>query len=97
MLKQSSPWSRTPEVVDTTIGWRFPNPKLTDKYHPYTMGETAENVAMQWKITREEQDEFAFQSHSKYYKAKHSGRFKDEIIPVEINGGKEPFAEGVPM
>ena len=93
MLKQSSPWSRTPEVVDTTIGWRFPNPKLTDKYHPYSMGETAENVAMQWKISREEQDEFAFQSHSKYYTAKHSGRFKDEIIPVEINGGKEPFAE----
>lgn len=93
MLKQSSPWSRTPEVVDTTIGWRFPNPKLTDKYHPYSMGETAENVAMQWKISREEQDEFAVQSHSKYYTAKQAGRFKDEIIPVEINSGKEPFAE----
>src|SRR5687768_13653193 len=93
MLKQSSPWSRTPGVVDTTIGWRFPNPKLTDKYHPYSMGETAENVAMQWKISREEQDEFALQSHSKYFTAKHAGRFKDEIISVEINGGKELFAE----
>ena len=93
MLKQSSPWSRTPEVVDSTIGWRFPNPKLTDKYHPYSMGETAENVAMQWKISREEQDEFALQSHSKYFTANHAGRFKDEIIAVEINGGKEPFAE----
>lgn len=93
MLKQSSPWSRTPEMVDTTIGWRFPNPKLTDKYYPYSMGETAENVAMQWKISREQQDEFALQSHSKYFTAKHAGRFKDEIITVEINGGKDPFAE----
>ncbi len=93
MLKQSTPWNRTPEVMDTTIGWRFPNPKLTDKYYPYSMGETAENVAAQWKITREEQDEFAFQSHSKYFTAKQAGKFNDEIIPVEINGGKEPFAE----
>ena len=57
------------------------------------MGETAENVASQWKISREEQDEFALQSHAKYFTAKHEGRFKDEIIPVEINGGKEPFAD----
>ena len=93
MLKQSTPWNRTPEVMDTTIGWRFANAKLTDKYYPYSMGETAENVATQWKITREEQDEFAFQSHSKYFTAKHAGKFIDEIIPVEINGGKETFAE----
>src|SRR5215217_465419 len=64
MLKQPAPWSRTPELADTTIGWRFANSKLTDKYYPYSMGETAENVAAQWKITREEQDEFAFHSHA---------------------------------
>jgi acetyl-CoA acetyltransferase family protein len=93
MLKQPTPWNRTPEMMDTTIGWRFPNTKLTDKYYPYSMGETAENVASQWKISREEQDEFALQSHAKYFTAKHEGRFKDEIIPVEINGGKEPFAD----
>ena len=93
MLKPSTPWNRTPDVMDTTIGWRFPNPKLTDKYYPFSMGETAENVASQWKIGREEQDEFAFQSHAKYFAAKHEGKFRDEIVPVEINGGSEPFAD----
>lgn len=93
MLKHSTPWNRTPEVMDTTIGWRFPNPKLTDKYYPFSMGETAENVATQWKISREEQDEFAFHSHGKYFKAKQQGKFNDEIVAVEINGGHEPFAE----
>jgi 3-oxoadipyl-CoA thiolase len=93
MLKSSAPWNRTPEVTDTTIGWRFPNSKLTDKYYPYSMGETAENVASQWKISRQEQDEFAFQSHSKYFAAKEAGKFNDEIIPIEINGGKELFSD----
>ena len=93
MLKHSTPWNRTPDMMDTTIGWRFPNPKLTDKYYPFSMGETAENVATQWKIGREEQDEFAFQSHAKYFAAKQEEKFRDEIVPVEINGGSEPFAE----
>ncbi|HUQ65837.1 MAG TPA: acetyl-CoA C-acyltransferase [Flavitalea sp.] len=93
MLKQPAPWSRTPEVVDTTIGWRFANSRLTDKYHPYSMGETAENVADQWKISREEQDEFAFHSHAKYFAAHQAGKFKEEIIPVDINGGNEQFAQ----
>jgi acetyl-CoA acetyltransferase family protein len=92
-LKQSVPFGRTTETADTTIGWRFPNPKLTDKYYPYSMGETAENVAAQWKISREEQDEFAFQSHAKYFEAKSAGRFSNELLPVEINGGKEKFEE----
>lgn len=91
MLKSGTAWNRGPEVVDSTIGWRFPNSRLTDKYYPYSMGETAENVAAQWKISREEQDEFAFHSHAKYFEAKASGKFTDEIIPVEINGGKEIF------
>lgn len=91
MLKSPNAWNRVPEITDTTIGWRFPNTKLTDKYHPYSMGETAENVASQWKISREEQDEFAMNSHSKFFEAQHAGRFKDEILPVEVNGGKELF------
>lgn len=91
MLKSPNAWNRVPEITDTTIGWRFPNTKLTDKYHPYSMGETAENVALQWKISREEQDEFAMNSHSKFFEAQHAGRFKDEILPVEVNGGKELF------
>ena len=75
MLKSSAAWNRQPEVMDTTIGWRFPNTKLTDKYHPYSMGETAENVATSGRFRREEQDEFAFSSHSKYFTAKQAGKF----------------------
>lgn len=92
MLKSSSAWSRTPEIADTTIGWRFANTRLTEKYHPYSMGETAENVAAQWSISRQEQDEFALQSHAKYFTAKEAGKFDEEITPVEINGGKERFS-----
>lgn len=91
MLKSPAPWNRTPEVVDTTIGWRFTNNRLTDVYYPYSMGETAENVANQWKITREEQDEFAFHSQSKYFNARHAGKFSEEILPVPLNGGNEMF------
>ncbi len=92
MLKSSSAFNRNPEVMDTTIGWRFPNKILTDRYYPYSMGETAENVARQWNISREEQDAYAMQSHAKYFAAAAAGKFEDEIIPVEINGGKELFA-----
>lgn len=88
-LKSSGAWNRTPEVVDSTIGWRFPNKKLTDKYYPYSMGETAENVAKQWKIGRQAQDEFALQSQEKYFAALAKGRWKEEISGVEIFGGKE--------
>ena len=91
MLKSASAWNRTPEVVDTTIGWRFPNSKLTEMYYPYSMGETAENVASQWKINREEQDEYAMLSHAKYFAAKEAGKFSDEILPVEVNGGTGTF------
>ncbi len=88
-LKSSGAWNRTPEVVDSTIGWRFSNKKLTDKYYPYSMGETAENVAKQWKIGRQAQDEFALQSQEKYFAALEKGRWKNEISGVEIFGGKD--------
>ncbi|AEW03271.1 beta-ketoadipyl CoA thiolase [Niastella koreensis] len=88
-LKSSGAWNRTPEVVDSTIGWRFPNKKLTDKYYPYSMGETAENVAKQWKIGRQAQDEFALASQEKYFAALEKGRWKNEISGVEIFGGKD--------
>ncbi|MFT3827023.1 MAG: acetyl-CoA C-acyltransferase [Chitinophagaceae bacterium] len=86
--KSSSPWNRTPEIYDTTIGWRFTNKKLADQYYPYSMGETAENVAKQWNIGREEQDVFALQSQEKYFTAFEKGIWKNEIAPVEILGGK---------
>jgi 3-oxoadipyl-CoA thiolase len=88
-LKSSGAWNRTPEVVDSTIGWRFSNKKLTDKYYPYSMGETAENVAKQWKIGRLAQDEFALQSQEKYFAALEKGKWKNEISGVEIFGGKD--------
>lgn len=88
-LKSSGAWNRTPEIVDSTIGWRFPNKKLTDKYYPYSMGETAENVAKQWNVSRQAQDEFALQSQEKYFAALAKGRWKEEISGVEIFGGKE--------
>src|ERR1043165_6223490 len=70
MNKSDEPWSRKSEVFDTTMGWRFVNKKLAEMYFPYSMGETAENVAKQWKISRREQDEFALASQQKYVAAK---------------------------
>jgi 3-oxoadipyl-CoA thiolase len=84
MAKSDQAFGRVPEVYDTTIGWRFTNKKLAALYHPYAMGETAENVAERWKITREEQDAFAFSSQQKYAAAHAAGKFANEIIPVEI-------------
>jgi len=84
MSKPTSAFSRKPEVYDSTIGWRFVNKKLAALYHPFSMGETAENVAKQWGISRVEQDEFAHLSQVKYQKAYEAGKFEDEIIPVTI-------------
>ena len=89
MGKSSNAWNRQAEVYDSTIGWRFVNKRLTEKFYPYSMGETAENVAKQWKITREEQDQFALDSQEKYFKALSKEKWKDEIIGIEILGGKE--------
>nr|HPH45392.1 thiolase family protein [Chryseolinea sp.] len=87
--KTEEPFSRSAEMYDTTLGWRFINSKLSALYHPYSMGETAENVAEKWKISREAQDVFAHQSQLKYQAAFASGKFKEEIIPVSIQQKKE--------
>ena len=88
MSKSDGAFSRKAEIYDSTIGWRFPNKKLIEKYYPYSMGETAENVAGQWKISRHAQDEFAFASQQKYFAALATGKWKDEIVPVEITPNK---------
>lgn len=88
LAKSETAFSRAPEIHDTTIGWRFINPALSALHHPYSMGETAENVAEQWNITREEQDEFAFESQRKYKEAFEAGNFKDEIVPVTVDLGR---------
>ncbi|MEP6684129.1 MAG: acetyl-CoA C-acyltransferase [Parafilimonas sp.] len=84
MLKSESAFNRKPEMVDSTIGWRFTNKALAQMYHPYSMGETAENVAKRFNITREQQDEFAFQSQQKYFAALKENKWEDEIVAVEM-------------
>jgi acetyl-CoA acyltransferase len=82
--KGSSPYGRDSKMYDTTFGWRFPNPKMKEMFPLLGMGETAEEVAEQYKISREDQDEFALNSHLKACKAQDSGAFDDEIVPVEV-------------
>jgi 3-oxoadipyl-CoA thiolase len=72
------------KMQDTTLGWRFTNPRLAEMYPPYSMGETAENVAERYGITREEQDAFALRSHQLASRAIASGRAREEIAPVVI-------------
>jgi acetyl-CoA C-acetyltransferase len=84
MAKPGAAFTRKLDLADTTIGWRFPNKKLTDHYYPYSMGETAENVAQRWKISRNAQDEFALESQTKYFAALAAEKWDDEIAAVEI-------------
>lgn len=89
MAKSDTAFGRTPEIYDTTIGWRFTNPKLAALYHPYAMGETAENVAEQFNISREDQDAFAVASQEKFLAAEKAGKFANERIAVPVKQGKE--------
>jgi len=89
MAKSREAFGRSIEVHDTTIGWRFTNPKLAKLHYPYSMGETAENVAEKYKISREEQDAFALESQLKTKAAVEAGRFKDEIIAVPVPDKKD--------
>jgi 3-oxoadipyl-CoA thiolase len=85
MLKPEAGYERgTHELVDTTLGWRFVNPKLAAAHHPYSMGETGENVAEQWTVSREDQDAFALESHRRAVTAIEAGRFSDQIVPVTV-------------
>jgi 3-oxoadipyl-CoA thiolase len=87
LSKAVTAFDRGQQMFDTTIGWRFTNPKFS-KDITYTMGETAENVAAKWGITREQQDEFAFYSQQKYQQAHEAGKFADELAAVEVVKGK---------
>ncbi|AIZ64950.1 beta-ketoadipyl CoA thiolase [Hymenobacter sp. DG25B] len=88
MAKSETAFGRDFTAHDTTLGWRFVNPKLSKLHHPFTMGETAENVARKYGITRLEQDEFAFNSQRKYHRAFEKGRFRREIVPVFVPSPK---------
>jgi len=76
-------------AYDTALGWRYPNPKLEAMFPLESMGETAENVAEQWKISREDQDAFALESHRRAVAAQERGDYREEIVAVEIPGRKE--------
>ena len=89
VAKSNEAFGRSAEMFDTTMGWRFINKNLSALYHPFTMGETAENVAKQWNISREDQDAFALSSQQKYFVAKAANKWKDEIVSVEVAKGKD--------
>src|SRR5579863_2337378 len=80
--KAETPFARTMNLQDTTLGWRFINPKLSAMHHPYSMGETAENVAERYHVSREDQDAYALRSQQNAVAAQQSGRFAAEIVPV---------------
>jgi 3-oxoadipyl-CoA thiolase len=81
-LVMSKPEYGDQTVWDTTLGWRFPNPRMEEMFPLESMGETGENVAERWSISREEQDAFALESQRRHSDAVASGRFRDELIPV---------------
>jgi 3-oxoadipyl-CoA thiolase len=91
MPKATAAFVREPQIFDTTMGWRFINKELAAKYYPYSMGETAENVAKQWNISRHAQDEFALESQDRYSKAYAGNKFAEELIPVSVKTEKEVF------
>jgi len=83
MMKGDRPWARGNVVAyDTHLGWRFPNPRLAEKFPLESMGETGENVAERWGVAREDQDAFAFRSQQRWKAAQDEGRFADEVVPV---------------
>lgn len=88
MLKSGSAWNRTPPpMADTTVGWRFVNPRMPKEW-TISLGETAERVAQRYGITREEQDRFAVESQRRTQVALASGAFADELVPVMVPDGK---------
>jgi 3-oxoadipyl-CoA thiolase len=78
------------ELVDTTLGWRFVNPRMEESYSTESMGETAENVAARYRVSREDQDAFALESHRRAVAATEAGRFDDEIVTVDAPQPKGP-------
>jgi 3-oxoadipyl-CoA thiolase len=86
MPKATTAFARNAEIYDTTIGWRFVNPVLKKKYGIDSMPETAENVAAEFEVSRQDQDEFALRSQQRAAKAIANGRLAEEIIPVTVPG-----------
>ncbi len=92
LSKPEAAYDRNQKLYDTSIGWRFINPRLAALHHPYAMGETAENIARKYRISREDQDRFALRSQQKWADAHAQGLFDDELVAVEI-----PQRKGEPI
>ena len=89
VLKAEGAWDRGARTMeDTTLGWRFVNPRMREAYPPITLGETAECVAEQWTVSRERQDAFALESQRRAVAAIESGRFDGQLVPVTVAGRK---------
>ena len=93
--RASEPFPREAGVADTRLGWRLVSPLMQELYPPITLGETAENVAERYGVSRERQDEFALRSHQRAGAAREAGRFDDEIVPVPTAAGQVGQDEGI--
>jgi acetyl-CoA acetyltransferase family protein len=98
LAKPDKPFPRGDQKVwDTTLGWRFPNPRLEEQFPLESMGETGENVAERWDVTREDQDAFALRSQQRWAAAAEARRFDDELLPVEgVDRDEHPRPETSP-
>src|SRR4029079_12212781 len=95
MMKGVKPWARgNVTAYDTQLGWRFPNPRLEQLFPLEAMGETGENVAERWSVSREDQDAFALRSQQRWAAANAPGRFHDELVPVgDVSVDEHPRPE----
>jgi acetyl-CoA acyltransferase len=93
--RAEGPFPREAGVADTRLGWRLVSPRMAEMYPPISLGETAENVAGRYQVTRERQDEFALRSHQRAAAARDAGRFGGEIVPVTTPAGEVTADEGI--
>ena len=95
IARTADPYPRSLDLADTRLGWRLVSPKMQEMYPPVTLGETAENVAGKYGITRERQDEWALRSHHRAAAARDAGRFGSEVVPVTTSKGEVTSDEGI--
>src|ERR1700739_3368806 len=93
--RAAQPFPRDAGVADTRLGWRVGSPRMAEMYPPISLGETAENVAERYQITRERQDEFALRSHQRAAQAAGEGRFASQLVPVTTPAGDVVADEGI--
>jgi acetyl-CoA acyltransferase len=95
VARTADPYPRSLDLADTRLGWRLVSPRMQEMYPPITLGETAENVADKYGVTRERQDEWALRSHHRAAAARDAGRFADEIVPLTTSKGEVTADEGI--